>query len=202
MKAIILLLTLFLPALTLAADATQQLIVDAERGLAKTTTLEANFSQKTTVPFMDVPLESSGKFCFSIKDRTNPLIFWEYRKPAISGFLLENGNALLWGAEGEHKMTAHEKRFLHAITEQIMQWISFDPAQLKKKYTISQGESSYSLRCVPKEKSHLFKAIELVFSDTFDRLKQLKFIGQEGEITTITFDVQSMNQPLSDDCRK
>lgn len=201
MKAIILLLTLFLPALSLAANI-EQLIVDAERGLAKTTTLEANFTQKTIVPFMDVPLESSGKFCFSIKDRTNPLIFWEYRKPAISGFLLENGNALLWGAEGEHKITSHEKRFLHAVTGQIMQWINFDPEELEKTYTISKGPSSYSLRCVPKEKSHLFKAIELVFSDTFDRLKQLKFIGQEDEETTISFDVQTMNQPLSDACRK
>lgn len=202
MNVIVVFLALFLPTLSFAADDVEQLIAKAEHGLAKVHILEARFSQKTTAPFMDVPLESSGTFCFSIKERTNPLIFWEYQKPAVSGFFLENGNVLLWGTDGEHEMTAHEKHFLHSVIGQIMQWISFDPKRLGKTYEISRGAAPNSLRCIPKEKTHLFKAIELVLSETYDRLTQLKFLGQQDEETTLFFDVQSINQPLSDACRR
>lgn len=198
----ILLIAIFVCAGPARAEDVDEIMQKAEEGLQKSALLEATFRQKTSLPFMDVPLESEGKFCFSIRDRQNPMIFWEYRKPDISGFLYENGKARLWNAQGEHALDGREMRFLSGMTDQILQWISFDPQKLKKIYEVSAGSSPDSLRFVPRGKSALFKAIELGFSASFDRLRQLRFIGPNDENTVITFNVQTMNRRLSEDCRK
>lgn len=202
MRLTILLFILTLSLPVYAASDVDDLMDKAEKGLAKTPILEATFAQKTSMPFMDVDLNSSGKFCFSIEDRKNPSIYWEYREPDVSGFIYENGHARLWTAKSGHTLSSQEMKLLGGMTDQILQWISFDPENLKKIYDVSHGDAQNSLLFIPREESHLFKGIQLTFSDNFDRLTQLRFLGQNGEKTDITFHIDSMNQPLSKDCRK
>lgn len=151
---------------------------------------------------MDIPLNSDGKFCFDISDKKKPTIFWEYRNPDESGFLYQSGNVKFWNNSGEHEASSKQMRILDGMTKQILQWINFNPEELKKIYNVSVGKNPNSLYFVPKEKSRMFKAIELTFTPDYNRLSQLKFIGQNDEETAITFNVQHMNQPLSAECKK
>lgn len=180
---------------------TGQLMNEVEQNLSKTSLLEAKFHQKTTLPFMEMALESDGKFCFDIRDRQKPMIFWEYQKPDISGFLYQNGQASFWTAEGGRTLSDSEMGFLKGMTDQILQWISFDPSRLEKIYTVTQT-GPRSLRFEPREKSRLFAAIELALSEDLMKLDSLAFHGKNGEITTILFDVEDLNKPLSEACRK
>lgn len=194
---------LFCPAF---ADANSleldRFIGEAEQNLSKNSLLEATFKQTVTMPFIDVPLHSSGKFCFNISDRKKPAIFWEYQKPDISGFLYKDGKADFWTEDKTHALSESEMGYLKSMTDQILQWISFDPARLKQIYTIKAGSAPRSLLFEPKEKSRLFDAIGLTLSPDLRRLDELSFYGKKGEVTTIKFDVQTENKPLSQECRR
>lgn len=187
-----------------AAESVDALLERAARGLAKTTTLEAGFSQRATFAFMDIPLESSGKLCFSLQDRRRPMIFWEYREPEISGFRYADGEAELWvGAparQAAHQPAGAEKQMLAGISEQILQWVSFDPGQLKERYQILPGGSDHSLNFVPLRESPLFASVELTFSDDYERIAEICFSGKNGDATRLVFHAQSVNTTLSDDC--
>lgn len=184
-----------------AAESVEDLLARAAQGLAKTTTLEAQFFQRTTFAFMDIPLESSGKFCFSLQDRRQPMIFWEYRAPEVSGFRYTEGEAQLWLGTPAHQASSAEKRMLIGMTEQILQWISFDANQLKSRYHILPGSSDHSLKFVPLQESQLFTSVELTFSADYERIAEIGFTGKNDDATRITFNVQSINATLSDDCK-
>lgn len=201
MRMIFILLAFMIATPAIASDV-EKLISEAGRKLPQTTLLEARFAQKTTMPFIDVPLLSSGKFCFDIRKRQLPMIFWEYQKPDLSGFLYKDGKADFWTADKNHALSESEMGYLKSMTDQILQWVNFDPAKLGKIYVVSAGAKPRSLRFEPKEKSRLFSAIELVLSPDMDRLEELAFHGREGEVTTISFDVQGMNKPLSGECQR
>lgn len=150
---------------------------------------------------MDVALESEGKFCFDISQNKNPMIFWEYRQPDISGFFLENGKAAFWTAKSGKTLSDSEMKSLKGMTDQIIQWINFNPEQLLGIYNVTQL-GPRSLKFEPKEKSRLFKAIEFTLSEDMLTLDQLAFHGQNDEITTLKFNVEKLNQPLPPACRR
>lgn len=180
---------------------TRQLMENAEKGLSQSKLLEARFHQKTTMPFMDVALESEGKFCFDINEPKNPVIFWEYQQPDISGFYLEKGKAAFWTAKSGKTLSDSEMKSLKGMTDQIIQWINFNPEQLLAIYDVTQL-GPRSLKFEPKEESRLFKAIEFILSEDMLTLDQLAFHGQNGEITTLKFNVEKLNQPLPPACRR
>ncbi|MCH5277108.1 MAG: outer membrane lipoprotein carrier protein LolA [Desulfovibrionaceae bacterium] len=185
-----------------AAESVEALLAQAAQGLGKTTTLEAQFLQRTTFAFMDIALESSGKLCFSLQNRRQPMIFWEYRAPDVSGFRYAGGEAELWLGTSAHQASSAEKQMLTGMTEQILQWVSFDTAQLKSRYQILPGSSDHSLKFVPAQESQLFASIELTFSDDYERIAELCFTGKNDDVTRIIFNVQSINTALSDDCKQ
>ncbi|WP_298067763.1 outer membrane lipoprotein carrier protein LolA [uncultured Mailhella sp.] len=191
----------FVCASAFAAENTDLLLEKASSGLARTFALEATFQQRAEFAFMDVPLESSGKLCFSLTEGQK-FIFWEYRSPERSGFRWRDGTVELWTGQTSRPASASERQFLNGMTEQLLQWTAFDPQQLKKRYHIEPGATPLSLRFIPREKSELFAAIELTFSPDLARIAELKFSGQEQEVTTLRFNVQSQNSALSEDCRR
>lgn len=192
----------FLFSSAILASDIDALITEAGQKLPQTRLLEAQFSQKTTMPFIDVPLQSEGKFCFDIRNKHEPMIFWEYQKPDISGFVYRNGKADFWTADKNKALNESEMGYLKSMTDQILQWVNFDPAKLEKTYAVSGGSKPRSIRFEPREKSRLFAAIELVLSPDKDKLDELSFHGRNGEVTTISFNVQSANKPLSGECQR
>ncbi|WP_418765223.1 LolA family protein [Mailhella sp.] len=184
-----------------AAENVDALLEKASAGLSRTFALEARFHQRADFAFMDVPLESSGKLCFSLTERQK-IIFWEYREPERSGFRWVDGDVELWTGQDSRPASDAEKRFLNGMTDQILQWISFDPRRLKKRYHVSPGRMPLSLRFVPKEESALFSSIELTFSSDFSRIEELRFTGRQEDVTTIVFDAQRVNGELSEDCAR
>lgn len=192
-------LLLAAPALAAPLD---DFVRDAEKGLAKTSLLEARFNQTVSVPFMDAALKSSGKFCFDIRDKKAPEIFWEYLTPDVSGFLYKDGKASFWTKDDKKTLSESEMGYLKSMTDQILQWISFDPERLRAVYNISEGQEPLSLRFEPKEKSRLFSAIVMRLSEDMTRLTRLVFEGRNGEATAIDFDVEAANKPLSEECRR
>lgn len=178
-----------------------RLVSDAEKNLSQTALLEARFIQKTTVPFIDIPLRSDGKFCFDIRNRKKPMIFWEYQSPDVSGFRHEEGKTDFWIAGKDRVLSQSEIGYLNGMIDQILQWVTFDPKILGKTYAISAAGRPRSLKFVPKKESRLFSAIEMVLSRNMKRIDELSFHGKEGEVTTIKFDAQTINQPLSLECQ-
>ena len=202
MRLAMILLCLFMGVKVFAASPdTLALMRLAEQNLSKSPLLEAKFQQKTTMPFIDVALESDGKFCFDIRNREKPLIFWEYQTPDVSGFFLKDGKASFWTAKEGKELSESEMKALKGMTDQIFQWISFDPQKLLKIYTASKT-GPRTLRFEPLGKSRLFSAIEFTLTEDFQKLESLAFHGQNGEITNLLFNVETLNQPLSDACRK
>lgn len=202
MATLFILLSLFSHTIFAAEIDLDEFVAKAEQNLSQTNLLEARFGQMVSMPFIDIPLRSSGKFCFNISDKNSPMIFWEYQRPDISGFLYKNGKAEFWTSDKSHTLSESEMGYLKSMTDQILQWINFDPTRLKKIYTIQKGEKPRSLRFEPHVKSRLFAAIELVLSEDMRRLDELSFYGKKGEVTTITFNVQTENKPLSSECKR
>lgn len=202
MRILLLLIFLVFCTSVSGAENVDTLLVQATHGLAKTTTLEAQFFQRTTFAFMDIPLESSGKLCFSLQDRRDPMIFWEYRKPEVSGFRYTKGEADLWFSSSTRQASPSEKQLLNGMTEQMLQWILFDVDQLKSRYHILPGRSGHSLKFVPLQESQLFSFIELTFSVNYERITELCFAGKNDDVTCIIFNVQNINTSLSSDCER
>lgn len=182
-----------------AAEDVDTLLEKASLGLSRTFALETLFHQRATFSFIDVPLDSSGKLCFSLTDQQK-IIFWEYRKPERSGFRWVDGKVEFWTGQTPRLASDSEKHFLNGMRDQLLQWISFNPQQLKERYHVTAGHTPLSLHFIPKSKSLLFSSIDLTFSPDFSRIVELRFSGQEGDITTVVFNVQSVNRELSEDC--
>ncbi|MDO5536952.1 MAG: outer membrane lipoprotein carrier protein LolA [Desulfovibrionaceae bacterium] len=185
-----------------SGEAALGLAEKAREGLARTRSAEARFRQTSTFDFLDVPLTSSGRFCFSLENRKEPYVFWEYREPQRSGFALENDRAALWSGQDARAPSAAEKRMLDGMTAQILQWIAFDTESLRRQYEIRTGSSDLALLFVPRGESRLFSSIELVFVPDFSAIAELRFSGTDGGRTVIAFDIERRNERLSGDCRR
>lgn len=169
------------------------------QGAASTLSLEGSFYQTKRIPFMDIPLLSSGKICFDISKSSSPIIFWEYTSPQRTGFSLGPNGSEMWTDEGSSNQA--QDTFLKAIITEMLSWISFDQKILEKNYQISVvNEHSVCLR--PRKKNPLFSEANINFTNDYSLVKSIIFIGEKGDSTSLSFTITKRNQPLSNECMR
>lgn len=197
------LLTILYTVPAAAQDTMATLLNRASQGMRGTCSLEAVFRQEKHIPFLDLPLVAEGKLCFHVPPSASPYIFWEYRAPSRSGFQYEGDSIRIWSESSPKDVPSAEKGFLKALVTQMIHWIAFDQKALDKEYMLAPVEGKMrTVQLTPRKTSPVFKTIELEFSEDFATLSRITMTGPQDDLTILTFQPQSINADLSDDCRR
>ncbi len=169
----------------------------------KTSSLQATFTQKKKLSFLQNPLESQGHLFFT-KDYAKsgkPALLWEYLQPAPSGMLFQNNEGWLWMQNRSklQKAEGYEGNVLNAMLKQMLLWFVFEPENLKKHYTIQlQGNNAdkkqQCMQLLPKDTS-FFTSLTICVDSTSFAIVSLEFQEAKGDNTTLFFKNTQLNMP-------
>lgn len=173
--------------------------------------VNAQFTQKKQLSFLQQPLQSYGNFSFVryFGSTQSPAILWEYTSPARSGLWFRGGEGFFWVNDlaSIHKAKGQENAILSAMVEQMLLWFSVEPQKLQNAYVMSilppkkrEGEEKtqdHCLRLVPKE-TQFFSAMNVCLRSDLRALTSLRFEEPEGDTCTLFFNDIVLNaQPLT-----
>jgi outer membrane lipoprotein-sorting protein len=161
-----------------------------------TSSIQASFSEEKHLAVLKEAEHSSGTFYYKQKDKMR----WEQRTPS-SYVILINGDKLRVQEAGKEKSVGQAGKMAAQIKELMIGLVNGDFQQNKAfNLTCLENDEYYSVVLTPVSKrlKNIYSKINLNFSKSSFRLKELTFFEKGGDKSIMKFQNEKFNQPVND----
>jgi len=158
--------------------------------------IQADFQEEKFLAVLKEPQKSSGIFYYQKNDKMR----WEQKNP-VKYVILVNGDRLRIQEAGKERKVGQAGRMAAQIKELMMGLVNGDFQDNKAfRQTISENSGSYlvTLDPVNKRLKNVYDKIDLLFSKSTLRLKELTFFQKDGDRSVMKFTNEKINQPISE----
>jgi len=173
-----------------------KILADLRKSSLATSSIQADFREEKYLSFLKEPEKSSGVFYFKKADRMR----WEQQTP-FKYIILINGDKLRVQDGSKEKNVGAAGRMAGQI-KQVMLGLVNGEFQESKAFTQVCMESSdqYMVVLTPTNKRmrSVYSKINLVFSKSNLRLKELTFFEKGGDKSVMKFQNEKFNQPIAE----
>jgi outer membrane lipoprotein-sorting protein len=182
----------------LSPSAQQKFLLQVEKNLKKSQTIESNFIQEKHLSLFNDVLVSQGLFAFAAPDRLR----WEITKPFHS-LLIMNGREVskydFPDGKNPHKLQFPAASALSEVLNQIADIHQGKFSEEEKNYDIEVDEGK-TLILVPKNPRmrKMVSRIEIGFSPSLDSIASVVIRENGGDFTRIVFESDRLNPALPD----
>lgn len=160
------------------------------------TTVRMGFVQKSVSQLFTKPLTSSGYITLQRPKKLR----WEYQKPTVSGFIINDANGLQWTGAGtiDSLHTTPLSPVLQVIGQQMLLWLSGDKNQMSKDFSI-QTTSTQHCTLTPLNPAMLeyIHSINLYLDDDLNFIQNIIVEEPSGNTTTIIFSQTEIDPALN-----
>ena len=114
-------------------------------------------------------------------------------------FRLQNDEFAQWDGETGKvfSISAAKLPWIKTLQEHLGQWLSGDLSAMRKEADV-KVLSQYRVRLIPRDGllATLANAVELEFSEDYERVAEIRMEGKSGDVLTIQFQNTLLNQPI------
>lgn len=163
----------------------------------KLTTIACDFTQVKKLQYLEVDLESSGKFWFQSPDKVR----WEYRDPYNYIVLLNEGKLNLISDNNENEIDMRSNEIFEEINALIISAVSgniFDNPSYSVKAFENDVYYKIELKPVSSSIAMMIEQMELYFDKENYSVSKIKMIEPSSDYSLISFTNQQFNEPVHD----
>ncbi|MCE6991331.1 outer membrane lipoprotein carrier protein LolA [Dyadobacter sp. CY323] len=174
----------------------EKVLAELRKTSQSTSSIQASFSEEKYLAVLKEPERSSGIFYYKQKDKMR----WEQKVPS-SYVILINGDRLRVQEAGKEKNVGQAGRMAAQIKELMIGLVNGDFQQNKAfGLTCLESDEHYSVVLTPVSKrlKNIYSKINLNFSKSTLRLKELTFFEKGGDKNIMKFQNEKFNQPVND----
>ena len=159
------------------------------------TSIQCDFTQTKKLQYLEVDLESSGKFWFKSPDKVR----WEYKDPYKYTVLLNEGKLNLISENNENEIDMHSNEIFEEINALILSSVSGNIFN-NPNYSVKAFKNSkyYKIELIPLSSSivMMIKQMELYFDRKNYSVRKIKMIEPSSDYSLISFTNQEFNDSL------
>ncbi len=164
----------------------------------KTHSIISDFTQEKHLDYLDVVLESSGKFWFK-KDN---YLRWEYTKPIEYSIFINNGVFTIKDEEKINTYDVESNKIFAKINDLIISSVRGNLLEKDEfEIQILENRKFYLVKLNPKEinMKKVLSQIELYFNRTDLGIARVTMIENERDYTVINFTNKKINEDIPSD---
>ena len=170
-----------------------------EGRLVTVQTIQSDFLQTREIPALELKLEFTGHLAYEAIAKR---LMWRVEKPLRCAFRIQDDKLSQWDGETGKTLSIKASQFpwLRLLQERLAQWLSGDLEVLRKEADV-QVLSQYRVRLIPRDGllATLTNAVELEFSEDYERVAEIRLEEKSGDVLTIQFQNTLLNQPIPEE---
>lgn len=173
-----------------------KVIAAMKKSSESATSVQADFEEEKSMAVLKEPQRSSGVFYY----RKNDKMRWEQQKPTKYCILID-GDKLRVQENGKEKNVGSAGRIAAQIRNLMLGLVNGNFQNSKDfTQTLSESSNAYQITLTPMNKrlKSMYKQIDLTFSKSSLRLKELTFYQKDGDKSVMKFFNEKLNQPIAD----
>lgn len=178
------------------AASPDKILSELRKSSQATSSIQADFREEKYLSFLKEPEKSSGVFYFKKADRMR----WEQQTP-FKYIILINGDKLRVQDGSKEKNVGSAGRMAGQIKQVMLGLVNGD-FQENKAFTqvCMESPDQYMVVLTPTNKrmKGVYDRINLVFSKSSLRLKELTFFEKGGDKSVMKFQNERFNQPIAE----
>ena len=159
-------------------------------------TIRCDFIQTREIPALEMKLVFTGRMAYDAQARR---FLWRVETPMPCAFRLQNDEFAQWDGETGKvfSISAAKLPWIKTLQEHLGQWLSGDLSALRKEADV-KVLSQYRVRLIPRDGllATLANAVELEFSEDYERVAEIRMEEKSGDVLTIQFQNTLLNQPI------
>jgi outer membrane lipoprotein-sorting protein len=162
---------------------------------AKLTSIHADFRQEKHLEYLDVALESGGKFWFQSPDKVR----WEYNQPYNYILILNSGKLKMISDKSNNEVDMKGNAVFEQVNNLMVSSVSgnvFD----NKDYTVKAFENKeyylINIKPVSAYLSQMIKEMDLYFDKKNYVVTKIRMFESESDFSVITFTNLNLNVPI------
>lgn len=159
------------------------------------TSIQCDFTQVKKLHYLEVDLESSGKFWFQSPDKVR----WEYRDPYNYIVLLNEGKLNLISDNNENEIDMRSNEIFEEINALIISAVSgdiFDNSRYSVKAFENDAYYKIDLKPVSSSIATMIEQMELYVDKKNYSISKIKMTEPSSDFSLISFTNQKFNDPL------
>lgn len=173
-----------------------KILADLRKSSLATSSIQADFKEEKYLSFLKEPEKSTGIFYYKKEDKMR----WEQQTP-FKYVILINGEKLRVLDAGKEKNVGSAGKMAGQIKQVMLGLVNGD-FQQSKAFTLACMESKdqYLIVLTPTNKrmKNVYAKINLAFSKSTLRLKELTFFEKGGDKSSMKFQNEKFNQPIAE----
>ena len=174
----------------------EKILDELRKSSRLTNSIQADFHEEKYMAVLKEPEKSSGVFYYKKNDKMR----WEQQTP-FKYIILINGNQLRVQDAGKEKKVGSASRMAAQIKELMIGLVNGEFQENKSfKQIITESSEAYQVTLVPvnKRMKNVYSKINLLFSKSTLRLKELSFFEKSGDKNIMKFQNEKINQPIAE----
>ncbi|WP_221393093.1 outer membrane lipoprotein carrier protein LolA [Dyadobacter sp. NIV53] len=174
----------------------ETILDELRKSSRSTNSIQADFKEEKHLAVLKEPEKSSGIFYYKKNDKMR----WEQQTP-FKYIILINGNKLRVQEAGKEKNIGSAGRMAAQIKELMIGLVNGDFQENKAfKQILMESTDNYQVTLIPvnKRMKNVYSKINLMFSKSTLRLKELTFFEKSGDKNTMKFQNEKINQPIAE----
>ena len=174
----------------------EKVLAELRQSSKSTNSIQADFHEEKHIAVLKEPEKSSGVFYYKKNDKMR----WEQQTP-FKYIILINGDKLRIQDAGKEKNVGSASRMAAQIKELMISLVNGDFQENKSfKQTIMESSDAYQVTLIPvnKRMKNVYSKINLLFSKSNLRLKELSFFEKSGDKNIMKFQNEKINQPIAE----
>jgi outer membrane lipoprotein-sorting protein len=173
-----------------------KILADLRKSSLATSSIQADFKEEKYLSFLKEPEKSTGVFYYKKEDKMR----WEQQTP-FKYVILINGEKLRVLDAGKEKNVGSAGKMAGQIKQVMLGLVNGD-FQQNKAFMLACMESKdqYLIVLTPTNKrmKNVYAKINLAFSKSTLRLKELTFFEKGGDKSSMKFQNEKFNQPIAE----
>ena len=174
----------------------EKILNELRKSSRLTNSIQADFHEEKHMAVLKESEKSSGVFYYKKNDKMR----WEQQSP-FKYIILINGDKLRIQDAGKEKNVGSASRMAAQIKELMIGLVNGDFQENKSfKQTITESPDAYQVTLIPvnKRMKNVYSKINLLFSKSTLRLKELSFFEKSGDKNIMKFQNEKINQSIAE----
>jgi outer membrane lipoprotein-sorting protein len=162
---------------------------------AKLKSVQSTFKQEKHLEYLDVALESGGKFWFQSPDKVR----WEYEQPYNYILILNSGKLKMISDKSNNEIDMKGNAVFEQVNNLMVAAVSgnvFDNIDYKVKAFENSGFYLINIKPVSANLSQMIKEMDLYFDKKNYVVTKIKMLESESDYSVITFSNLNLNVPI------
>lgn len=155
--------------------------------------IQSDFNQEKHLEYLDVALQSLGKFWFKSPDK----VCWDYRQPYTYTMILNNGKLKMISENTNVEMDMKGNAIFEEVNNLMLSAVNGNVFG-NKQYSVKpyENETQYLLILKPNSAAltEMIKEIHLYFEKKKSVVSRIKLVESGSDFSIITFSNQKLNE--------